>query len=46
MRTGNGVIGVGTWVEIKDNRWFLLNPQDPWSWFMFPLLTLRELFEQ
>lgn len=43
MRTGNGVIGVGTWVEMGNNRWFRLDPRDPWSWFMFPLLTLGEM---
>ena len=42
MRTGDGVIGVGTWVE-HNGRWWRLEPRDPWSWFMFPLLTLREL---
>lgn len=42
MRTGNGVIGVGSWVEMNNGRWFCLNPRDPWSWFMFPLLTLQE----
>jgi hypothetical protein len=46
MRTGNGVIGVGHWVEMGsrrsggNGRFFLLNPRDPWSWFMFPYLTL------
>lgn len=46
MKTGNGVIGVGTWVEMSNNRWFLLDPRDPRSWFMFPWLTLMEALER
>jgi hypothetical protein len=52
MRTGKGAIGVGHWVEMGsrasggNGRWFLLNPRDPWSWFMFPLLTLIKALER
>jgi hypothetical protein len=45
-RSNNGVIGVGHWVESNTGAWHRLDPRDPWSWFMHPLLTLQELLEE
>lgn len=41
-RSKNGDIGVGCWVEGPKGNWHLLDPRDPWSWFLYPILTLKE----
>ena len=45
-RSVHNVIGVGTWVEgsRQDGRWYRLDPRDLRSWFLHPVLTLKELF--
>ena len=45
MKVGkNNIIGVGLWVERSNGNWYQVNPRDPWSWFLYPILTLQELF--
>lgn len=41
-RSTNGVIGVGSWVEGSKGNFHRLDPRDPWSWFLHPILTLEE----
>ena len=42
MKSCNGVIGVGRWVEMNSGCWLRIDPRDPKSWFMFPWITLME----
>lgn len=46
--SNNGVIGVGTWVESSyvAGRFYRLDTSDLWSWFLYPVLTLREFFDE
>ena len=41
-RSTNDIIGVGHWVEGTSGTWYRLDPRDPWSWFLYPILTLKE----
>ena len=42
----NNIVGVGWWVEGHAGTFYLLDPADPWSWWMFPILTLRAWRQQ
>jgi len=38
----NNIIGVGRWVEGTNGRLYRIDPRDPWSWFLFPWITLKD----